>query len=170
MELHDGNIFFQHRYPTIDIERQLERIDTFEEFERFFSTDLMDENLLMGRYLDRLLDRYGVSANKAALEIGKTHSYVRKITNGKELNPSRDVLLAICVFLGATIEETQILLRYSGKQPLYARRKRDAIIWYALKKRQRPNGPDGRAALTELNLYLESRDYPILSKIIERNK
>ena len=145
MDLHDGNKFFMHRYPSIDIERALEHIDTFEEFEKFFNDDLMDENLLMGDYLRRLLDRYDMNPTQAARWIGKSHSYVRKIVNGDELNPSRDVLLALCVLMGATVEETQILLRYSGKQPLYARRKRDAIIWFALKKRH------GLKGLDELN-------------------
>lgn len=161
MELHDGNIFFQHKYPSISIERAIKNFNSFEEFENFYTDDLMDENLLLADYLYRLLDRYNISANKVALEIGKTHSYVRKITNGDQVNPSRDVLLAICVRIGATVEETQILLRYAGKSPLYARRKRDAIIWFALKKRQ---------SLDALNIYLYNHNYPTLSKIITRKE
>ena len=79
MNLHDGNMFFQHKYPSIDIERAMEEMDSFEEFERFYTDDLMGENLLMGAYLYHLLDLYGMSANKAAIEIGKSHSYVRKM-------------------------------------------------------------------------------------------
>lgn len=159
MDLHDGNMFFRHKYPSISIEHAIERFNTFEEFERFFTDDLMDENLLLANYLYRLLDKYGVSPNKAAIKIGKTHSYVRKIVSGNELNPSRDVLLAICVYIGATVEETQILLRYAGKSPLYARRKRDAVIWFALKKHQE---------LEKLNIYLDQKGYAPLSKIIIR--
>ena len=161
MEMHDGNLFFKHKYPTVDIEHAVERFDSFEEFEKFFTDDLMDENLLLANYLYHLLDRYKVSPNKAALMINKSHSYVRKIVNGQELNPSRDVLLAICVYIGATVEETQILLRYAGKSPLYARRKRDVIIWFAIKKHQK---------LYDLNVYLESKGYSSLSKIIERKE
>ena len=160
-EMHDGNLFFKHKYPTISIENAVERFNTFEEFEKFFTNDLMDENLLLADYLYHLLDRYNVSPNKAALEIGKSHSYVRKIVNGDELNPSRDVLLAICVYIGATVEETQILLRYAGKSPLYARRKRDVIVWFALRKKQ---------SLRDLNDYLYDNGYPILSKLIEKKE
>lgn len=167
-EMHDGNLFFEHKYPSIDIDRAIDRMNSFEEFEQFYTDDLMDENLLMGRYLSRLLERYNVSPNKAALDIGKTHSYVRKIIKGDELNPSRDVLLAICVLIGATVEETQILLKYSGKQPLYARRKRDAIVWFALKKRPLRKRVDGKMYLKELNDYLEDNEYKSLSKIILR--
>lgn len=161
MEMHDGNLFFKHKYPTISIEHAVERFNTFEEFEKFFTDDLMDENLLLADYLYHLLERYGVSPNKAALEIGKSHSYVRKIVNGDEVNPSRDVLLAICVYIGATVEETQILLRYAGKSPLYARRKRDVIVWFALRKHQ---------SLEDLNIYLENNGYTSLSKLIEKKE
>ena len=103
MEMHEVNLFFKHKYPTISIEHVVERFNTFEEFESFFKSDLMDENLLLADYLYHLLDRYQVSPNKAALMIGKSHSYVRKIVNGDEINPSRDVLLAICVYIGTTV-------------------------------------------------------------------
>lgn len=161
MEMHDGNLFFKHKYPTLSIENAVERFNSFEEFEKFFTDDLMDENLLLGDYLSHLLDRYGVSANKASLMIGKSHSYVRKIVNGDELNPSRDILLALCVYLGTTVEEAQILLRYSGKSPLYARRKRDVIVWFALRKNQK---------LYDLNIYLEDNGYAPLSKLIEKKE
>ncbi len=161
MEMHDGNLFFKHKYPSISIEHAVNNFKTFEEFESFFTDDLMDENLLLADYLYHLLDRYNVSPNKAAIMIGKSHSYVRKIVNGDEINPSRDVLLAICVYIGATVEETQILLRYAGKAPLYARRKRDAIVWFALKKHQN---------LIDLNIYLEDNGYKTLSKEINYNR
>lgn len=157
MTLHDGNQFFKHKYETISIEQMADRFQSFEQFERFFTDDLMDENLLLAEYLYHLLDRYDISANKAALMIGKSHSYVRKIVNGNEVNPSRDVLLAICVYIGASIEETQILLRYAGKAPLYARRKRDVIIWFALRTHQ---------SLDDLNIYLIQKGYDSLSKLI----
>ena len=48
--------------------------------------------------------------------------------------PSIDVLLAICVAIGATVDETQYLLKFAGKAPLYVRKKRDVIIWFGLKK------------------------------------
>ena len=156
-EMHEGNLFFKHKYPTNSLENFLRMAKSFEEFEKICSNDLMNENLLMGDFLYHLLDKYDVSPNKASLEIGRSHSYVRKIVNGKELNPSRDVLLAICVLIGATTEETQILLRYSGKAPLYARRKRDVIIWYALEKIE---------SLIDLNCYLSEKGYETLSKII----
>lgn len=157
MEMHDGNLFFKHKYPSLSIEYAIDAFNSFEEFEKFYTDDLMGENLLLADYLYRLLDRYDMSANRVALEIGRSHSYVRKIVNGKELNPTRDVLIAICVRIGATVEETQILLKYAGKAPLYARRKRDAIIWFALKKRQ---------SLYDLDRYLDDKGYAPLVRVV----
>ena len=37
--MHDGNLFFKHKYPTISIEHAVERFNTFEEFEKFFTDD-----------------------------------------------------------------------------------------------------------------------------------
>ena len=156
-ELHEGNMFFGHRYSTWSLERMLENANSFDEFARRCESDLMDESFLLADFLWHLLDKYGVTPTKASLQIGRSQSYVRKIINGQELNPSRDVLLAICVYLGTTVEEAQILLRYSGKAPLYVRRKRDVIVWYALKKKEN---------LIDLNCYLEENGYSSLSKLI----
>lgn len=71
MELHEGNLFFKHKYPTLDIECALERIGSFDKFEEYFFDDLLSENLLMGEYLYYLLDWYGIEPPKATLKIGK---------------------------------------------------------------------------------------------------
>jgi len=165
-KLHSGNRFFAHRYESVRISDSIDSMNSFEEFENFYSDDLMGEDLLLGKYLGHLLKEHKISASKASDGIGKDESYVRKIVNSEVVNPSRDVLLALCVLIGASIEETQILLRYSGKQPLYARRKRDAIIWFALKKRQSIPDVEGKRYLEDLNNYLESKEYTSLCKII----
>ena len=158
--LQDGTEFFRHRYPTIRLENEIERLQSFEDFERFYTDDLIDDNRLLAEYLYKLIDRYKSNPDKTSLSIGKSHGYVGRICRGEKIGPSRDVLLAICVYLGTNVEEAQILLKYAGKQPLYARRKRDAIIWYALKKHE---------SLHALNIYLDEKGYDSLCKIIERN-
>lgn len=153
--IHDGDLFFQYRYGTVDIAQKIESMATFEEFERFYTYDLMDGNGLLAEYLTELLERHNAKAEIVSLEIGYSHDYVRKIAAGDRKDPRRDVLLAICTYIKATVEETQLLLRYAGQQPLYARRKRDAIIWFALK-----NGQDFKS----LNEFLHERGYTTLWK------
>ena len=115
----------------------------------------MDGNVLLREYLSELLDRHNMKADVVSIQIGYSHDYVRKIAVGEKKNPGRDVLLAICTYIHATVEETQALLRYAGQQPLYARRRRDAIIWFALKKEQ---------DFEELNKYLLERKMKALWK------
>lgn len=152
---HDGNIFFKQRFVTYDIMKKIETIETFEEFERYYDSDLIDGNDLLGDYLYKLLDDHSAKAETVSIGIGYSHDYVRKIAVGDRPNPSRDVLLAICAFIQATVEETQLLLRYAGHQPLYARRKRDAIIWFALHNKMK---------FDDLNSYLLEKHYATLQK------
>ena len=158
--LQSGTEFFKHKYPSIRLEQEINHLQSFEEFEHYYTDDLIDDNRLIAEYLYDLIDRYGSNPTKTSLSIGKSHSYVGRLCNGEKIDPSRDVLLAICVYLKTTVEEAQILLKYSGKQPLYARRRRDAIIWYALKKHMN---------LHVLNIYLDEKGYSPLIKNIERN-
>ena len=57
--------------------------------------------------------------------------YLHQIFAGRR-TPSRNRLLCLCYGLGATIEETQELLRLCGIAELYPKRKRDALIYYGL--------------------------------------
>ena len=152
---HDGNMYFQYEHATIDIASQIQTMDTFEDFERFYTNELMDGNILLREYLTKLLEEHKAKADAVSIKIGYSHDYVRKIAVGDRKDPSRDVLLAICTYIHATVEETQLLLRYAGQQPLYARRRRDAIIWFALKKEQ---------DFEELNRFLLARGYKALWK------
>lgn len=162
-KMHDGNLFFKHKYGTYDIVSKIKTMCTFEEFERFYNNDLLDGNDLLGDYLTELLDRHNAKAEKVSVGIGYSHDYVRKIAVGERKNPRRDVLLAICTYIHATVEETQLLLQYAGQQPLYVRRKRDAIIWFALLKEQ-DQKRNLEEDFEELNNYLLSCGYAALWK------
>lgn len=70
---------------------------------------------------------------KAALArwAGISEVYLHQVFSGRRC-PSRDRLLCICLGLGATLEETQALLKHAGYARLYPRLKRDAIISHGL--------------------------------------
>ena len=154
-KMHDGNLFYEHKYQSMDIARHIQYIDSFEEFERYYTDELIDGNILLGKYLSRLLEIHETNASEVEEKIGYTADYIRKLTKNKRDKVDRDILLAICVAIGATVEETQVLLRYAGVQPLYARRKRDAIIWFALLKKM---------DIDTIDEFLVSREYPMLKK------
>lgn len=152
---HDGNMYFLYEHATVDIASQINSMNSFEEFDKFYTDELIDGNALLAEYLSKLLEEHNAKAEVVSLEIGYSHDYVRKIATGERKDPRRDVLLAICTYIHATVEETQALLRYAGQQPLYARRRRDAIIWFALKKKQ---------PFKELNEFLYEKKYTTLWK------
>lgn len=108
--LQDGTEFFKHRYPTIRLEREIEHLQSFEDFERFYTDELINDNRLLADYLYDLIVRHNSNPDKTSLGIGKSHGYVGRICRGEKIDPSRDVLLAICVLLEASVEETHSLL------------------------------------------------------------
>lgn len=154
-EMRNGSLFFKHKYASIDIMEALKHKDSFEEFEEFYTDDMLDGNVLLGEYFSALIENYGFTSRELDEITGYDYSYFQKVKKGQRTDPDRDFLLATCVCLRATVDETQTLLRYAGLQPLYARRRRDALIWYALWKKQ---------GLVALDTYLEERGYPMLIK------
>ena len=62
--------------------------------------------------------------------LDKTYTY--QIFDGSRPNPSRNKLLAICLAMNATLDETQRILRLGHYQPLYPRNIRDSVIIYSI--------------------------------------
>lgn len=128
--------FYRNNKMTALLEFSLNRFDTYEAFEDEFPDELLDADTRIGDYLAHLLYQYDKKASVVSFDAHLNPSYVGNIINGKKNNPSRDALINICFALGATVEETQYLLKYAGHAPLYVRRKRDVIIWFGLMKGQ----------------------------------
>ena len=128
--------FYRNNKMTPSLEFFLHRYNSFEEFEKDWSDELLNEDARIGNYLDSLLRKYDKRAAAVSKDAGLAFAYVGNIINGKKNNPSRNVLISICFAIGTTFEEAQYLLKYAGHAPLYVRRKRDVIIWFGLMKQQ----------------------------------
>lgn len=85
----------------------------------------------LAELLLRLFDSKAVSKAAVARGGGMSEVYLYQVLSGRR-NPSRDRLLCICVGLGATLEETQRLLKQAGYAPLYPKLRRDAIISHGI--------------------------------------
>ena len=81
--------------------------------------------------LTALYDKKDISKAALARRAGISEVYLHQVFSGRR-NLSRDRLLCICLGLGATLEETQELLKHAGYAQLYPRLKRDAIISHGL--------------------------------------
>lgn len=127
--------FFQSNKTSIMLEGVLRQCDSFDQFEQICSDDMLNSDCRTGIYLMRLLDKYGWKTSAASEAAEMSTSYLGLIINGKR-NATRDMLIRVAIAIGATAEETDYLLKYSGYNPLYVRDKRDVIIWYGISKKE----------------------------------
>ena len=81
--------------------------------------------------LTRLFERKCISKAELARRSGGSEVFLHQVFSGRR-KPSRDRLLCICIGMGASLEETQELLRRAAYAPLYPRLKRDAVIAYGI--------------------------------------
>ncbi len=125
-----------HELGTMKLEHYLSKFNSFDEFERQFPDEMLKDDCRVGDYLKQLLFKYDMKPSVVSDLAGKSFSYLGNIINGKRHNPSRDSLINFCLVMGTTLEELQCLLKYSGHQPLYVRRKRDVVIWYGIMKKE----------------------------------
>lgn len=84
--------------------------------------------------LNQLFKNCGLSKAALAKRSGMSDIYLHQIFSGRR-NPSRSRLLCLCIGLGASLEETQELLKLCGLAQLYPKLRRDAIIIYGLTHR-----------------------------------
>lgn len=93
--------------------------------QEYFSTDSVPA------LLNRLLEKKGLTKAAVAKQSSMSEIYLYQILAGRR-NPSRNRILCLGFGLGASLDETQELLKLCGHAQLYPRVRRDAIIIYAL--------------------------------------
>lgn len=85
----------------------------------------------VSEHLNLLCGKYHVQAGAVIRKAGIERTYGCQIFNGTR-NPSRDKLVQIAFGFGLSLEDTQELLKKSGKSALYSRIKRDAAFIFGL--------------------------------------
>lgn len=128
-----------------DFQKVLERNE-----EEFYEASLPE-------YLNGLCEERGMRRGEviARSQIARTYGY--QIFNGVRI-PSRDKLIQLAFGFGLSLEETQELLRVSGKSILYAKMKRDAACIF---------GISHKMSVMEVQDLLESVGVPLLGDGIE---
>ena len=114
---------------TDDLQQELMSTMNLDEFLAANSDDFRDEAAM--DILNRMLDEKGVSKATLAKRSGMSEIYLHQIFAGRR-HPSRSRLICLCFGMGATLDETQELLKRCGLAQLYPRVRRDAIIIYGL--------------------------------------
>ena len=85
----------------------------------------------ISRQLSELCREKKISKSALAKRACLSEVYLHQIISGRR-TPSRNRLICLCFGLGASLEETQMLLKLAGYAQLYPRDKRDAVIQHAL--------------------------------------
>ncbi len=98
-----------------------------------------------------------LTAAKIARKADIPKSYANEILTGKKKG-SRDRIIALCYAAGMSLEETRHGLIFSGNDPLYPKRKRDAYIIYIF------NNIEKFPTITDINLFLSDKgEEPLLT-------
>ena len=82
-------------------------------------------------YLYRLVSERSINIRELGVKTLLSRSFTYQIFSGDRI-PGRDIILRIAVAVGATVDETQRLLKLADRGALYSKVKRDSAIIYAL--------------------------------------
>ncbi len=82
-------------------------------------------------HLSALLEAHGLTVREIIRICNLDRNYGYQLFNGTR-RPTRDMLLILALALRLPEAEAQRLLKIGGRQPLYARNRRDAAVLYAL--------------------------------------
>lgn len=82
-------------------------------------------------YLKEYTERKGYDKGTVARLSGLDRFYVYEIYRGRKL-PATDKIICIALALELSVEETQHLLMTAARPVLYAKRKRDSILIFAI--------------------------------------
>ncbi len=114
---------------TDDLQQELMRSESLTGFLTDNQSYFISESVT--QRLNSIFNQKNISKATLAKQAGMSEIYLHQIFAGRR-NPSRNRLLCLCYGLGATLEETQELLKLCGLAQLYPKLRRDAIILYGL--------------------------------------
>ena len=90
-------------------------------------------DMTSAEYLCNMISEHKMEKAAVIAGSGIERTYGYQILNGLK-NPGREKTVALCLAAGCDLKETQRALEISGAGILYPKRKRDAILIFALSK------------------------------------
>lgn len=95
------------------------------------ASDSLIEQVPLSDCLNRLIEEKGLKKSDIICQSGLERKYAYQIINGQK-SPNRDRVLALCLAMHLSLEETQALLKQTGYSPLYARLRQDSVVIFCL--------------------------------------
>lgn len=117
---------------TDDLLKELSNTDDINNFLKNNENNL--DYVSISEYLNRLVSEKNLTKSEVIKKSELSEIYAYQIFSGKRYNPSRDKILCLAFGMGLNVNETQQMLKVFGFPFLYAKRKRDSIIIFALNK------------------------------------
>ncbi len=105
-------------------------------------------------YLEEYTRRKGYDKGEVARLSGLDRFYVYEIYRGRKV-PTADKIIALALALELTLEETQHFLMTASRPVLYAKKKRDSVIIFAI---------NNKKTVVETNALLFEAGQPLLSE------
>ena len=121
---------------TGDLNRELMDVSNIDSYMKQNETVFTNESI--SEMLTQLYESKSISKALLARKAGMSEVYLHQVFSGRR-NPSRDRLITICIGMGATLEETQSMLKLAGYAEIYPRIRRDAIIGFGIMHGQELN-------------------------------
>lgn len=119
---------------------------------------LTDNTMTFSDYMNNYMAEHPeLTAAQITRNADLPRSYANEILTGKKKG-SRDRIIAICYGARMNLDELQHALTYSGNDPLYPKRKRDAFLTYVF------NNLKSFPTIMDVNLFLTDRgEEPLLT-------
>ena len=115
---------------TEKLVQRLEQADTIDAYLDAYGSHC-NEGFSFSECFDMLFREKNIKKMEILERAGIEHSYAHEIIRGSK-KPSRDKVALMSFGMRLTVQETQLLLRHSGFNPLTPKVRRDAVILFAL--------------------------------------
>ena len=101
---------------------------------KFVQSELQDvPTLTFCGYMGQMIHEHRLKKSDVIAQSGIQRNYGYQILNGQK-SPGRDKVIALCAGAGLDIAQTQRALQLARVNELYSRRKRDAILIFAMQR------------------------------------
>ena len=123
------------RHSTQELLEILNSMETQEELKGFtLASDEADMAVSFADFFQEILKERGISAGEAIRTANIYRTYGYQILNGQR-KPGRDKVIALCLALTLSFEETQRALKIADEAVLYPRRQRDSILIFCVQQK-----------------------------------
>ena len=137
---------------TVELMELLKNSTDFSSYVSSVSENFM-ERCSLDTSLQAILKEKRLRKSEVIRRSGLDRKYAYEIFSGSSKKPARDKVLALCLSMQLSIDETQKLLNTSEYPMLYTKVERDCIILYALQR---------HLSVSDTNEMLDEMGYGIL--------